>query len=191
MIIGVLGAIASQAKGIIVSDSFNRADNDSTLGNTDTGQTWLYSSASAFGIQTNRACRVADGACYINSGKSDCVIKCDMVTGFNISQNNLFAGLTFRFVDINNHLRIRADSLYWLLEKRVSGVTTSLAQFAVSDGVTLSVVLNGDNVKVYENNVIKAEVTVSDFKTETSHGLYANNVLAANARWDNFIVEAL
>lgn len=52
--LGVLASARRSSVGVVVSDSFNRADSASSLGTADTGQVWS-SAVGTWGISSNRA----------------------------------------------------------------------------------------------------------------------------------------
>lgn len=120
---------APSSRPFTITDSFNRAASTTTLGTTDTGQTWAYSGGSVFGIFSNAAYKISpanryDAATVTMPGTRMAVtIQNASVTG------GQYPGLVARFVDSSNSYILFADasSPYWTLVRRISGANTMLA----------------------------------------------------------------
>ena len=167
-----------------VTDSFNRADNASTMGNTDTGQTWVPNSGT-WGISSNRAYESASApggqrTTVVDSGMSDCNVQVTFTTYDD-------TGLCFRSTDDNNHFLNNTSELF----RKQSGGYTSLGYFSSTfgSGDVMKVELNGTSIKVYRNGSLVLSATSSFNQTATKHGLRKNG--ASTSRFDDFSVVPL
>lgn len=170
---------------IVISDKFDRADNASSLGNADTGQTWT-ASAGTWGIQSNRAYTPAGTENYavIDSGILNLTAEVTLAVRVNRS------GIVFRFTDSANWYRFVLSSTTVFLQRRLANATTSLSSFAVTpaDGDVLKVVVNGSQFMAYYNGELKATVNDTTFPTQTWVGMES---AGSSCRLDNFKVEAI
>lgn len=183
---------------IIVFDSFNRANNASSLGNTETGQAWSSINAGVWGISDNKA-YVSSGtgvACIAvsNSINSNAIISVDTVY-----KSSTLSGIIFRCdgSDANRLLfKISESSNEVQLIKKVDGVAVTVAVTPFTKVIdqiyNLKVVQNGNSVKCYIDDIEKISVTLSDLIDNTYHGIVAYRVGAVpTTTYDNFKVEAI
>ncbi|ANY67312.1 hypothetical protein BBD42_13130 [Paenibacillus sp. BIHB 4019] len=167
----------------LISDSFDRADSASSLGNADTGQTWTVHTGT-WGIQGQRAYTPSGTENYatIDSGIVD--YRAEVTLSVRVNRS----GLVFRFLDSANYYRFVLSSTTVFLQRRLLGVTTSLSSFTVTpaDGDVLRVVLNGMNIMAYYNGELKANVNDITFLLPTRVGMES---AGSSCRLDNFKVE--
>lgn len=173
-----------------VTDSFNRADNSSSIGNADSGETWTVwgGGGVSFGITSNTAYQPTNGSgtnvdvgTYIDGGTVARTIQVTITTAQ--TGNSVGAGLTFRHEDVNNHFlfmfyRSGGGSLFWFLQKVVVGANTTIANASASAITgTLKVVDTGSNIKVYIDGVqvgTGGGYSETALNTKTKQGLYIN-----------------
>lgn len=178
---------------IIIKDSFNRADDTTTLGIAETGQTWKYDS-STWGISTNEAYPVSTtntsfySYAFIESGISDAVVQVKLSSLVRVMV------LLFRYADLNNlwFVRTNGNKNGYEIYKRVSGSWTLKGSFAgAAVGDTVKVSANGSVIKVYINDVEKASITDNSHITNTKHGIGKQDDIgtATVAKFDDFIIE--
>lgn len=158
--------------GILITDSFNRADNTGGLGVTDTGQSW-QNIVGSWQVKTNHAEATGSGD-QVNcvSGLSDGTILAKVTSGGNA------AGIAFRVVDSSNYwcITIRNDS-FSQLTKVVAGVKTSAGNLNAPTyvaGAELKVVLAGSTIQLYYNGVLRNTYTDATHQSATLHGLYSS-----------------
>lgn len=173
----------------IVQDSFDRADSATLLGVADSGQTWQPLSGT-WGISGNKSYEVTNGGgdkfSVIDSTVSNCTIECEILwrTGGII-------GLLCRAIDVNNLIFTFIQSGNMTLAKKVGGAYTSLGiySFTPVDGTTykVKIVLSGNNITVYLDDVSRITTNVTEHVTNTKHGLFKNSA-SNNQRFDNFYI---
>lgn len=176
----------------VVSDSFNRADSNLTLGNADTGQAW-NPLIGTWGISGGFAKLIVDGTnneniAVIDSGVSDCMIEVVAInpeTGWRV---------TWRAQDGNHHFMILyVGGNINLYKKTGAGSFTQIGTGVVAL-VHLDVVqvtTSGSAHSLVVNGVeIIAPVTDAAYLTETEHGIGDTGV-GGTERWKDFKVYAL
>lgn len=159
----VLAGKQPVASGPLVSDSFDRADNASSMGNADTGQTWVPNDGT-WEIKSNKA--------YLGAGQRSTVVDCGVADVLvSVVVDNFYGGVCLRSTDANNHYLTQGDHLW----KKSGGGYTSICSFtAYGAGDTVAVSAVGSNFEVFVNGVSVATGTDSTFLTQTKHGLYLN-----------------
>jgi hypothetical protein len=184
---GAVKQLAARKKGdgIIVYDSFDRSNSTTTMGDADTGQTWVPNNGT-WGIVSNLAYEVsgtAQATTVVDSGASNCEIEV-VLTTIGIGSE---ANLCFRSTDNNNHFVGNSTTLF----RKQSGSFTSLGTFstAFGNGNVMKVVLNGTSIEVFRNGSSVLSVTSSFNQTATKHGLRTNG--SNSARWNDFYVREL
>lgn len=184
------GKMMTDKQTSVVSDTFNRTDNASSLGSTETGQAWSVVGNGTWGIIGNQAyCTTNTGVsrALVSSGYSNCQIDVDL----SITEGTE-AQLVFRHVDANNEWSLRPSSTRYELWKKVAGVST-MVRFTT--GITpknndhVQIVLDDTNFMVLVNNTKIIDICDQDLITGTKHGLFSN--FANIPRWDNFSVKSL
>lgn len=197
--LGVRWGAALPTQTLLSADTFNRANNASTMGTTDgagikDALTWAYSNrssgSSTWGIASNRAVPETTGKityATTNLTVSDADIS---VTRPSFATNN--DGLVFRYVDTNNYWDFTdsaADGKY-LVNKLVANSSTSFAgsmtsRPTVSAGDVMRVVVAGSTIACFVNGVRIASIVDSDLSTATRYGL-TNGPLNTLATFDNW-----
>lgn len=184
-------AMKVATSGPAVSDTFNRADSTTTMGNADTGQPWVPL-AGTWGIDANRAYSVDaatdDRQVAVDAANADATVEVDMAVLDAIGGG----GLLFRAVDANNYWLFVAEPEIprWVLYKRVSGTYTLVASFAQA-GATgrLLVTASGSAITCKLDGATLMSVTDTAHQTATRHGLRVYRFGSASAnRFDNFKV---
>lgn len=165
-----------------VTDTFNRADNASSMGNADTGQMWVPNSGT-WGISANRAYETGvagvQATTVVDSGMSDCYVEVTLTTFDD-------TGLCFRSTDDNNYFLTNGSTLF----RKQGGVYGGIGGIGgILSGDVLKVELNGSSIKVYVNGSLALSVTDTFNQTATKHGLRKNGTDVA--RFDDFSVVPL
>jgi hypothetical protein len=181
---------------IVASDTFNRADSSTSLGNSDGPGSLAWSALNlTWGISSNQAYCVPatdDGVAAINPASGDDMLaQVDFTAGVGAE----YPAVVVRLSDVNNFYMVHLDvsNSQLRLYKRQSGSYTFLAQagsFSIPITVGLKVV--GSNLTVYANAVSVITQTDSSLATGTSGGLrqgYAGS--SHTMRWDNFSIDDL
>lgn len=191
-----------QKKKAILQDSFNRADSVTTMGNANSGQSWVPLSGT-WGISGNRAYNVSDVSgeiILIESGKSDYVLSI-ITNGQTVSASvqRLF-NVVFRANDSLNFLMTRVTNGAVALFKNIAGTLTQIASnvFTDTDNVDINFRIQcvGNQVTIYVNGVQKISYTLTGGETVlagyTKVGLRLTKTGAPTgaARADDLIVEA-
>jgi len=169
-----------------IVDSFNRANSNTTLGHTDTGQPWETLGEVIMGINSNLAYTVSsngDTEALVESGISDFTLQ------VTFAANPVVALCVFRAKDHQNLWKINANKSInkYRLIKLDNGVSSVAAtgSIAINNGDVVKVVCNGSVIKVYINDILDITYTDSFNQNETKHGLGAFTT-ATDTRWDNF-----
>jgi len=177
---------------VIVSDTFTRADSNTTLGNAETGQAWSISGTAVYGIASNKAKRVSGSVWtfpYIDAGVPDCSMS------VTLSVKSATEFWIIRMVDATNFLMVQhsAGSLKFYLYKCVNDTLTGIATSGNCtnvNGDVLKFVLSGTSIKLYQNGTLRIDTTDSTHQTGTKFGFGCSDGNTIS-RFDDFIVEAL
>lgn len=170
-------------KTYIAIDNMTRGDN-SSLGYCDSNQTWNVGSYNnttlpSVGILNNYGyfsnTTGTDSHAWIETGKSDCSICCNVRFAEDGDK-----GLLFRRVDANNYFFAHVDSSLdkLIISRCLDGVRSEIASISSAttspgnEGV-MRVILSGSSITAYTNQNYKT-VTVTDTNlvTATKHGVY-------------------
>jgi hypothetical protein len=194
--------------GAGVSDTFNRADSTTSLGNADapTSPTRTWSNlVGTFGISSNRAYCVTGATgnrARIQTGNDG--ITSVYFTGQygNGSINYACPGLIFRCLDSNNYMYCYVDAQYINFGIVKAGTVYfstigSLNVPAPADNTThkLSVTHIGTQINIYVDSIFQATFSTADsalaaFNTATYNGsglyLYKSGSPTITPYWDNF-----
>lgn len=178
----------SKARRILAKDDFNRADNVSSLGNADTGQTWqqLLGIWGISGNNVNLSTTADPSLVVIDSLFSNGLVSAQLKNMVAVKQ----IGLVFRLTDTSNYLRIVVDPTSLTLFKRVAGALTTLATYTrtMVSGDVVGIELKGPNISTIVNGNVIGIVTDSFNQTATKHGL-CTGISDPSMRWDNFKME--
>lgn len=175
------GAVARPDPVLLVRDRFTRSINSSTMGNAETGQTWLVSGGGGFGIRDGRAEAPApfDGGTTgvsiletIETGTTDHYVQGSIPMQVQDGR----VGLIARYLDANNYVRCYYDGAdrSVTLEERVAGVTTLLSAFAIEawDGMTMGLGVANQKATIYLGGTPLDTANLTRAVTGTSAGLY-------------------
>lgn len=170
----------------LISDSFNRADNASSLLNADTGQTWVALNGT-WGTLGNKAYLAVDGSggrrsAGINAGSTNGVLTCTAdVTGDGWN-------LIFRAQDKDNLLFITLSGTTLLLRKWVAAVGTDITTapgLSFASGDAWRVTLNGSSIDVAQNGTSRINTSDATFLGNTIHGI-GQGVAPGTLRFENW-----
>lgn len=177
--------------GIISADTFSRTDAISSLGITDTGDTWeiIKGIWGVSGGWAYKSTSNSTGIACIDSGLSDVKVS------VKIARIGIQVGLALRCIDYDNTIRVYVDTTNdnkLTAGKRISEVSSTLqVGSVVQDGDIIKVIMNGSTIEFYINDVLDFSITETDNQTETKHGLFCGSVYETSARWDDFFIEKL
>lgn len=174
-----------------VYDSFDRANNASSLGNADTGQAWINSLVlgNPIGISSNAAYSASAVDC---TAAVDCVSSdgsLSIVVG--AFADNM--GITFRYSDNSNYVYAMVSNSVskFYISGKLSGTVfggSSAAGYYISGvtlaaGDTLKITMSGTSITAYVNGVSKGTLTITQNSTNKKHGIKINGT---TARIDSF-----
>jgi hypothetical protein len=169
---------------VVITDSFNRANSATSLGNADTGDPWNVLGGT-WGINSNQAYVATDSGgrnmAVIDAGVADGVVE------ISIPTMTQYAGLVFRVVDTNNYFRLTAHTATtYVLRRTVNNAQVDLGTYNISpaNGHTLKVVFDGSTITPYINGAAQTPITDANFVTATKHGIFVFN--STVPRFDNF-----
>jgi len=189
--------VTPSGETVLTTDTFNRADNTTSLGTSSDGLPWTQTDANV-GINANQAYCPSGGTAYhrawVAVGQADVIVRADLVTN---GSENYELGLVARVTDIDNHYMLsvasaspttRTLSLY----RRAGGVWAPLGSsqtVGVASGsvtITASLECVGSSIVArFGSGVIS--VTDTAHPTATKHGIMFGAAGAA-IRIDNFKV---
>lgn len=194
---------------IIVSDSFDRANDPTSLGTADTGQVWsqVRGSVGAVGIESNNALLTwnsgeLNGRAVVETGFVDAITKATFVNPTSGTQN--FAtgmGLLFRYIDADyfwqlTYYKFPGPANRLRLQRTYAGstFTASDTEITLSDGDTVSAAYCGSIFQVYVNDVLQD--TYDDSSLPQNYGTQCGIAIdkgtyftTLTKRFDNFLVE--
>ncbi|MBL7495115.1 RHS repeat protein, partial [Frankia sp. CNm7] len=158
--------------------SFTGANSISSLGTTDTGETWEVLSGT-WGINSNNAylatAAVLKPSVAVLPAPPDGLVRFTAPT----AQDNV--GVAFRVQDVDNlwALTVKPSTNSLVLVKRVGGTTSTAATFtgvccAANDVFAVRMV--GSTLTVYRNDRVVGTHTDSALSTATKAGLYATGI---------------
>lgn len=192
---------ASPSSALPITDSFDRTDDATALGTTDTGQLWTTHSG-VMGINGNRAYCPTLGSigtftgsiATVESGESDVTIEITMPTARSAIS---FDGIVFRYSDNNNFLlaryswqnvRVQFDTMVggsFIAAVDSAGISPPEAH----DGMVMKLVLSGDSIELFIDDVSYIVRTDSFNQTATRHGIViGNNVDTTVSRLEDFSI---
>jgi hypothetical protein len=170
-------------------DSFNRADNTTSLGSTDTGQPWVALSG-VWGIYNNHG-MTYDGAYGQHVAAFDCAWA-DFDLSAVIAKVGLDAGFVVRASDDNNYILIGLGTTegcgVW---KKAGGSWTNLIAYdnlPWADGDTIRIVTSGDTITVYRNGALWNTFTEAFNNTATMVGIRDNDTWPVSQQVDSLRV---
>jgi len=192
-------AITVTTSSAVITDTFNRTNSATTLGTTETGETWAVTSGSVWGITSNTAYRVSPATSARHAATVE-VSSADMVVSATApSPGTLtYPGVTGRFTNIDNCylLWFQSDtSSYWVM-RRIAGVQTGLGSVSASAGLAFSLSLKeeagGTRVigKVAGTEFYNELDTTAGRPTGTRAGIFTY-VGGTAAKLDDFSAQAI
>jgi hypothetical protein len=186
-----------KSKGFMYSldtifDSFNRENNTSTLGTTETGQTWTVSNG-VFGISNNSAYRVSGtgiGFAYVETGLADFTLSVKLTSiGTGIGHF-----LVFRLSDTSNYLLLYVNgSGQYTVYKTVAGVNTLLdtdTSITATANDIIVLTCNGNDISTTVNGSASLSCTDAFNNSETKHGIVTSDS-SKDVKYDYFRVKSL
>jgi hypothetical protein len=146
----------THAATILVSDSFDRPDNSSTLGSADTGQTWQYYDQT-WGIYNNQAQQtggVIDGGfAYVDAGQSD------VEASATIEKTTNYEGIIARANP--------ADGSYLFIQVSGGGYGYQVVEYYGNAG-GYSIIASSDQITPQGGDVLKAVLRGPDVTIEVN-----------------------
>jgi hypothetical protein len=188
----------------VVTDSFTRADNSTSLGTAPSGQTWTNLGTGNFGIFGNQA--VWDGTGYglavVETGESD--VDVSVITRLTIPAGESLhtIGIVLRWVDVNNNMIMYHNAGQgYRLYITVAGVqeggyfgVTELNNFLLFAGDKMRAVICGTVIKAYHNDTLVYTLDLAIYPAVvaalaggTKHGIAETDGYAAT--FDDFSVK--
>jgi hypothetical protein len=166
-----------------VSDTFTRDDGLLSVGVSDSGHSWITDS-SHLSVVSNQCAAVDTGyrRSHITGLKPDGILQVTLATA-SATSRQIFE---FRYSNGSNFFRCGTIANVWTLTKVEGGSETSLGTGSgtPTSGDVLKVILIGESISFYVNNVLKVAVTSSLNVTTGRHGLVISGTTAP--RLDNF-----
>lgn len=166
------------AAGPVVSDTFTRADNSTSLGSAETGQAW-NALVGTWGV--------ISGTAYTSVATAQSIAVIDTASTNADAQATVGGGnqgLVVGLVDASNYYTSDSGIIY----RCVAGAFTNIGGGALTlaAGNVMRLVRAGNQISLYRNGTLLASVTDSSLTTGTKHGLRIHN--SATVRLDNFTV---
>lgn len=168
-----------------IIDSFDRANSTNSIGNTETGQTWINGAGvgNNLGISSNAvySASAVDAAAAVECGSPNGTLT--EVIGTTAD----FVGCMFRYSDNNNYCLVTyyVGAARLAVEGKSSGSAFGGAATAgyyvsgsLANGDTLKVTLSGTSVTIYVNGVSKGTLTITQNASNTKHGVKLNGTTA-------------
>lgn len=180
----------------LVYDTFTRADSTTSLGDAESGQTWVVDAVSgALGISSNRAYH-ASGSGRIIATIDTGVADVDMSATLSVTGDG-HQGLVIRATDVNNLISVDLRPSTVRILKRESGTGTQLASASRSH-VTgkrydLRARVVGDVIEVFVNGHRELTHTLTGgdettFGGITDHGFIADQ--SSSPTFDDFFLRS-
>lgn len=169
-------------------DTFDRADSASTLGTTDTGQSWTVNQGT-WGIDSNQAYNPSGtGRAIIDTGQSDGAVAVTLAALPDSSDTYV----SFRWASSNQRWRFGwvVSAAEWRLEKFDSPTLTTVDTDSTpaADGDRILVTYQGSTIRAYVNGTLVCEAD-DDFNADaTTVGL--QNGSSTATRFDDFVFGA-
>lgn len=179
-----LRPLAGAAPVLIVSDTFDRADNPTALGTADSGQVWT-NRTNGLKVLSNQAAPIASGAqniATIPAGVANVRVE------WTQAALGTAAGAILRWTDASNHIRVVCSSTtLTVAEAGGTGSASIPGTYAIGDRFAAEAV--GSSLKVYQNGNLLTTVALSTILTPTDCGIWAG--ATASFRLDDFKVYGL
>lgn len=180
----------------LATDSFNRANSTTTLGNADTGQTW-QPLAGTWGISSNQAYIATTAP---SSGRNGVVLDAgtgDVTMQMKVNAMGASPGFIARAVDINNAVLTNQNTIFRAVGGSLTTLVTIAPAVAVANGDTVRFECQGDQLRFYRQTAsagafnLVMSATDTGPLTTTKHGIRNNSDATSAARYDDFSLAAL
>lgn len=170
---------------VLAKDTFTRANNAATMGNTDTGQPWEFHVPQVWGIQNNQAYAVTpayDDCIYVNAGRGDGVAFEVRFTEYMSSTRQTM----WRIMPSGRNFFCLQGSVVY---RAVNDVWVSMGSIGtVSVGNLLRVELVGSEHKIFINGALRLTFTDPAHLAATRFGFSTSTT---TVRFDDFLVESI
>ena len=173
----------------LVVDTFDRADDAQSLGETGTGESW-EAVFGTWGIEDNVAVRASAAAgaqslAVVPQGEGDGLME------VTLSVVEPGAGLAFRYIDPENYWTVTANPSIgsWTVNRVIEGEPELIGELAapVADGTTVTVTSNGPLLRFVIDGEEFLQLDDSTFEGSLQAGIVASADSAGDARWDRFL----
>lgn len=167
-----------------VIDTFDGEDDPTSLGSTDTGQTWQADGT--WGTVGGQA-RTTDALAVatVNGGAVNRLTEATLMV---VDEG---AGITFRYLDADNHWRLTAapGRQVWELTRVVEGQAEVVGEIGapVQDGTTITVAQRGPELQVLVDGTEVLRISDAALSQQARSGLISVDG-DGSARWDRFYV---
>jgi hypothetical protein len=177
----------------LVYDTFTDANATALASHTpnkdNVGSGWTDVTA-GITIESNKASdNQGDRKSVIDAGEADVTIEA------TVTLNAKYGGFLFRYQD-STHYHVAGcntvsnETAIW---ENNGGVWTKIGSnadtYSQGDVLALKLILSGQSIKFYVNDVLKVNITEASFETETEHGLYMDiDSAGADTLWDDFSI---
>lgn len=181
---------------VVITDSFDRANSETTLGSTETGQAW-QPLVGTWGITNNTAYVAgANGVgniAVVETGRANGSSRVDVT----LVSSNFFARSVVRASDANNYWSLNVNVLSgsvtsFNISKTVAGSQTIVVSDipAVQPPFTLRTVTNGESLTFFINDIQVGQVTDSFNSNATLYGIAARGNVSLRPNFNNFRFES-
>jgi hypothetical protein len=175
---GTSAAMAPYSGGLFW-DSFNHATLGAcTASGNGSAASWTTAGTGTLAIVSNKLQQTVSGNShlYVNTGTTDVDLQVVIAT----LGTGCFA--TFRVQDTNNFWRVTAISGFMRIDRIVGGSATNVAGCIVTTSEAnsvLRVLVKGNSIKVFWQNVQVFDVNSSYLNTQTKHGVQISSDLTS------------
>ena len=174
----------------IAIDTFDRADDPSSLGDAGSGQPWE---------SVNGTWGIRDDAALTSGGSGDAPFLAvipegtgDGLTEVTMTVVEEGAGLVFRYLDARNYWSVTANPGVgsWSVNRVIDGESELVGEALgpTNDGVTISTTEDGSTVRVLVEGEEKLSLTDAALGEQLQGGIMAASTTTGQARWDRFLV---
>lgn len=177
---------SSSAFAVERSDTFNRADNGTTMGTPSDGGSAWYEVPPDWGIVSNQAYT------FLAAGNAIAILEAsesNVQVQVTLSGTQGGAGIVFRAFGENDFMVATISSVGGSIYKVVGGTYTSLGSntwTAVAGDVWKVTVDSSNNITLYQNGVSRISLNDATHATNTKHGLRSDNT--TSLRFDDFSI---
>jgi hypothetical protein len=203
--IGSAAFLNTYRSRLVVNDSFNRADNATSLTKTDNGLTWAPINGT-WGISGNKCIPVSknhNDIVSVDSTNKPAIFYCDFTGALSNSSNFSVPSLLLKFIDASNFIQVTfLPPTTLVLGKKDNDAFSNLSVIGISlqDNVVykMKVEITQEKIKVYVNDAQMIDYTLSDtdktkFLAATKSGLrlQRGGTPTTEATIDNLIIDEM